>query len=439
MGVQCVSGPGTCGNASYQWSIRNAPPSSTTTFTPNPQAVDQPVEMIIQTTDATPPGVYHSTVVITPVGNSPPSDPDTIPITVHIVCNYRLQSCPEIEIVDLIKGPDVVVSAPQPRQDTYVGRPMRLRMRQKAGTGGSRTYTMIAGSWILYGDQQSVVKSYDITSGTLTPLTAPEDLNTMAWYYVISNNTGEYPILAEATLESADGASFGPRATASYRAAGPSNVTLTGKMTPEGPTVGYWKPNILGLKLGDAVSDPTAGIIFSFAAALPAGDNGYLSATQLVNTFGDRTVAPGATPPLPTPPYNTNGSYWLDSCPLYGPPERGPNMFGPTVWLGIDAPMQPLTSQLAMVSRSDEFKIFMMYRPSGPQSIWVPLGNLAWRWNGKTIRTSSNSDDILLREGWTKPSPAASSADSGQLSSEFPTWTARIPYDQTQCAVLPTQ
>jgi hypothetical protein len=298
---------------------------------------------------------------------------------------------------------------------------------------------MIAGAWTLFGGQQAFVKNYDISTGTLTPLTAPEDLNTMSWYYVVSNNNGEYPILAEATLTRSDGATFGPRATASYRAAGPSTVSLKGTMTAEGTTVGYWEPNILGLKLGDNMSDATAGIIFSFTATLPAGDNGYLAATQLVNTVGDRTLAPNATPPFPDAPYNTNGDYWLDSCSLYGTPQRGPNMFGPTVWFDVDRPMQRLTSQLAMVSRADQFKIFMMYRPSGPQSIWVPLGNLAWRWNGKSIRTNLNSDDILLREGWTNPNPAASSVDAGQLSPVFPTWTAAIPYPQSACTPLPSQ
>src|SRR5688500_16138233 len=76
VGLQCVSGPGACANASYRCSIRNAPPNSTTTLTPNPQALDQAVELIIQPSDATPPGIYQSTVVTTPVRSSPPSSPD---------------------------------------------------------------------------------------------------------------------------------------------------------------------------------------------------------------------------------------------------------------------------------------------------------------------------------------------------------------------------
>lgn len=444
VGVQCVSGPGTCGNAAYSWSIRNPPPNSTTTFTPNPQDVDQALEMLIQTTDSTPPGLYQSTLVITPVGSSPPSDPDTIPITVHVVCNYRLQSCPEIEIVDLTKGADVVVSAPQPRQDTYIGRPMRLRMRQKAGTGGARAYTMVAGAWTLYGGQQTTVKSYDISTGTLTPLTEPEDINTMSWYYVVSNNDGEYPILAEATLSSTDGADFGPRATASYRPAGPTGISLTSRTTPEGPTVGpYFTIDDVALSFGRELGgtpvagiNAAAGISWSFFATLPAGDNGYMSATQIVNTVTTFTVRPGATP-VPDPPITTNGAYWLDGCSLYSDPVRGGGAPVPVSWLDNDSPYFILTSQYAAVSRTDNFRIFLMYRPSGPESIWIPLGNLAWNWGASTQWTA---DPGLFRQGWQAPAnPVWTPNPTGAVSSEFPTWSGVVPFRGGQCTTLPTQ
>lgn len=434
VGVQCLDGPGLCGTAAYSWSIRNPPPNSTTTFTPNPQEVDLPAELLIQTTDSTPPGLYQSTLVIAAVGSSPPPDPDTIPITVHVLCNFRLQTCPELEIVDLVK--DSVVSAPKPRQDTFIGRPMKLRMRQKAGTGTGQ-YTVIGSRWILFGDQ-AMVKSYDITTGTLTPLTGGDDLTSISYYYVISNNSGEYPIVAEATLRRNDGAISVPRTTARYRAAGPSNIAMTTKTTTDGTTVGWWNPNVLALKFGDEAI-AKVGIIFSFLATMPSGDNGYLSATQLVNTAGDYVLAPGASPPLPQPPYNSNGTYWLDSCPLYGPAAPA-SMFGPTIWAGIDSPYQRLTSQLSVMSRSDAFKMFFMYRPSGPQSIWVPLGNVSWHWKGKTVRTNFNTDDILLRDGWTNPTETDWSVNPmGQASSVFPEWTTAIPYDQSECAPIPTQ
>jgi hypothetical protein len=381
--------------------------------------------------DSTPPGLYQSILVITPVGNSPPSQPDTLPITVHVLCNYRLERCPELEIVDLVK--DSVVSAPKPRQDTFIGRPMKLRVRHKAGTGTGQ-YTLVDGMWTLYGQ---VVKSYDISTGVLTPLTGPDANNSLSYYYVVSNNTSEYPIQVEAVLQRSDGALSSPRTSARYRAAGPSTIRMVTTPNPEGPSVGWWNPNILALKYGNEFPAPV-GIIFSFSAVMPNGDNGYLAATQLVNTVGAYTVAPGATPPLPEPPYNTNGTYWLDSCPLYGPASQS-MMFGPTVWADADSPYAALTSQLATVSRSDAFRMFFMYRPSGSESIWVPLGNLSWRWKGKTARVNYDPDDIFLRNGWTKPTEAEWAADlAGQLSSEFPRWTAAIPF-RDECPAIPTQ
>jgi hypothetical protein len=341
-----------------------------------------------------------------------------------------------------VQGADVVVSAPKPRQDTYIGRPLRLRLRHKAGTG-TGTYTLVAGSWALYGGPEAFVKSYDISTGVKTPLTETEDLSTISYYYVVADNNGEYPIIADATLQRNDGSTSAPRATARYRAAGPTGVTLGSVLTPNGPSVGYFYspttvPNRLGLMLGDAVSDLTHGISYIFTATMPSGDNGYLAGTQLVKTVGSFTLSPTASPPFPRPPANTNGSYWLDGCPIYGAATQA-GIAGLTLWTDWDSPISDLTSKLVAASRDDAFRIFLMYRPTGPQSIWVPLGNLSWSWRGNTVRLNSDGEDILLREGWTKPMNAASSADkTGQLSSEFPIWSATVPFDG-QCPTPPTQ
>jgi hypothetical protein len=177
---------------------------------------------------------------------------------------------------------------------------------------------------------------------------------------------------------------------------------------------------------------PVPGIAWTFTATAPPGDSGYVAGTQLVNA---RTAF---TPPASVP--NTNGSYWLDACPLYDVAKQAGGGAGGAnktfLWESNDSPGINLTfaSAYNLVSAAATFAIYFMYRPGGSQSIWVPLGKLNWFWRG----TASRTGNPLVNHGWLGPTDAAASAaPTGTASSTFPQWS-QVMLPDPNCPTLPT-
>jgi hypothetical protein len=79
--------------------------------------------------------------------------------------------------------------------------------------------------------------------------------------------------------------------------------------------------------------------------------------------------------------------------------------------------------------------MYFMYRPAGTESIWVPIGEMDWFWNG----TATRNGNPLINHGWTGPTNSSfSPAPTGAASSVFPEWNAVITAEES-CASLPTQ
>lgn len=353
----------------------------------------------------------------------------------RIRCNLKYKSCPEIEIVDLAKGPDSVVSAPKPRQTTLIGKHVRLVVRWKSGTG-TGTYGLVQSpappppyQWRISG---SVIKLYDITTGRLDSLRqADKQADTVSYYYAGASSTNS--VYAVATLVRSDNrqVSF-PEATASYDAQGPTSVTLTSTTTPQGVAVGSTGGDTsrTWLTFGDPTTVAASGINFTFAATAPAGDSGYVVGTQLAK------VQTTSTPPGPFA--NTGGAFWLDRCPLYDNTQTGvsgpPGANKQFLWRSNDSPGTELTPDYDLVSRADNFQMYFMYRPRGPESIWVPIGKLDWFWRG----TASRTGNPIINHGWTGPTDAASStAPGGAPSVTFPQW-GQVLFPGATCPTLPT-
>jgi hypothetical protein len=430
--VQCVSGPCT---GSYQWSLLNPPPNTTTTFTPAITAVGEVSRYSIQTGNSTLPKVYDSQFLPAPVNGSPTPDPATIPVRVHVLCSYRLQSCPEAEIVDTLRA-NLVVSSPASAQTTVIGRAVRLRVRRKAGTG-TGTYTLTGGSW---NGQGSVVRNYDLQTGQVTPLT-PADLQDtlLGVYWTTASASSGNVVQAAAMLLRDDGVRSQPRAKATFVAKAPTSVRLLAATQTVRVGV-YDAPGNIALSLGTQISRPSSsGMVFTFTATAPSEDQGGLAAmTQLIRTQSQYTRNPNGDPNAPIFP-STNGAFWLDACPLYPGVGFANGTFvqadahGKLKYQADDAPASLLTPNFNAVSRTDAFQAYFMYRPSGPESIWVPLGVLPWGWGGTATRTITNPDTQNL---WTGPTGPSQSAGPSSLSASFPQWTTTLP--GAQCSALPS-
>jgi hypothetical protein len=429
--IFCLNGPGTCLDHHYRWSIANPPPNTTTTFNPEVTVNEQWTTFQIQTDSTTVPGTYQPVIVSTLDDPGSPSGPytaDTIPVRIR--CNFKFNSCPQIEIVDLTKGPDSVISVPKPKQNTFIGKKVKLGIRWKQGTGtGTYSLAQVPAApppyqWSLSG---SIVKSYDITTGTLDSLRLTDrQADTVAYYYARAASTNT--VYAVGTLVRDDNRQISfPEATASYNAQGPTSVVMTS--TTSSVLVGPWGGDTADTRL--AFGDPTLpGISFRFTATAPPGDSGYVGGTQLVNSWTT------STPPSST--LTTGGAYWLDGCALYdnyqtglgGPPGTGSQF----LWQTQDSPNAKLTPTFDLVSAGDSARMYFMYRPKGAESIWVPIGRLDWFWQG----TASRTGNPLVNHGWTGPTNAANSASpTGAGTSVFPVWSQTFPTGAA-CPILPS-
>lgn len=81
-----------------------------------------------------------------------------------------------------------------------------------------------------------------------------------------------------------------------------------------------------------------------------------------------------------------------------------------------DSPGQGLSASYEQVSISDQFTMWTMFKPSGTDSIWVPLRSLDWSWSGSATRTDTT---------WTL-AESGKSAGASSDTSVFPEWTANV-------------
>jgi hypothetical protein len=102
----------------------------------------------------------------------------------------------------------------------------------------------------------------------------------------------------------------------------------------------------------------------------------------------------------------TWGNYWLDTHPFYS------NQINSEVGPGLDerVPLEDAPEVLidVHVSNIDKFKTYLMFKPDGDGSIYVPLGRTDWGWHGDAF------PGLLQDGGITAPQFAP--------TDEFPVW-----------------
>jgi hypothetical protein len=63
---------------------------------------------------------------------------------------------------------------------------------------------------------------------------------------------------------------------------------------------------------------------------------------------------------------------------------------GTSISSADDMPSEELTDTDVKASATDEFKLYLMYRPDGKDSIWVTLSVIRWNWSGSATNTAGN-------------------------------------------------
>jgi len=82
-----------------------------------------------------------------------------------------------------------------------------------------------------------------------------------------------------------------------------------------------------------------------------------------------------------------------------------------------DSPSIQLDSEVGtLISADSAFKMYIMFKPYGPNASWVPLKYEAWSWKGTAT---------FQEKQWILSNPGKS-LDPPQATSDHPTWTQRV-------------
>jgi hypothetical protein len=305
------------------------------------------------------------------------------------------------------------------------------------------------------------VKIYTETpnQATVTDLSASDLLNkTVAFYWIHGSNGKAKPLGVYAVFptfnshclkKNCTGAENFWGETNAYSSAdvvAPTGVSITSVTGNVGAGIFPFKGKCVQALFFGTVEDACGivskvGIDWTMKATAPAGGSGLLDATQLI----DRTNAIISFPGVhasPAPP-GTHGTYELDSCMQSGTPdaEHQPIVAGSeATYDSNDSPAHGLNQKWKLLSSSDTFTTFFVYRPddqsgapAGRKNIWVPLGLLDWNWKG----IAENRGTLAIPK-WILASHSNAKNPSGVVGDyPLPTWSAL--FRPSEIAICPPE
>jgi len=311
-----------------------------------------------------------------------------------------------LEIVDVSTGN--VVSGTN--QTKIVGQKIRLRVRTKP-LGQTMTDTR----WAIPGDR---VKNYtqSVGSGVKTDLAAADLRNTSIDYYWISGGN-------QIVQVSAHVAGTKLSASVTYRVLRPVVDYFTTAISSVNICVGnYIDP---GTWLAAFQPPATPGNQWDAQVTAPAGGDGQIGFTQLINVNRTRTSNAGGTTTL-----STGGDFDLDGD--LGIQYSGPQPIaaGGSAQLNggrySDSPANPLTGDSSASTASDSFQLYLMYQSSEPESIWVTLSKVNWNWAGKTTRTGAPAANTWGPATGTQLASDRNGTDSIDLPEWKESWSSLL-------------
>lgn len=301
---------------------------------------------------------------------------------------------PVLEIVNRKTG--AVVSGTT--QAVIVGQKMELLVRTNPAEAMSNI------QWTVPGQR---VKDYtqSTSTGTKTDLAAGDLQGVNLDFYWIAG--GSQTVQVAATVR-------GARLTAqvTHNVLAPTSVSMTSATGDVGVgATGFPSDPPMNLYYGIMTK---VGIRWTCTATAPAGGDGDIAATQLINTDRKRTQNSGTAESF------SSGAFVLDNTVPYDT-AVAISAGASATWTSNDSPSTPLTSTLRRKSVTDLFHTYFMYKPTGADSIWVTLMRLDWHWAGETTRVGAPAG---TGNSWNPPTGTGSDRNpAGVASSELPTWT----------------
>jgi len=261
------------------------------------------------------------------------------------------------------------------------------------------------------------VKDYTqaIGSGATTNI-APTDLtgSALAFYWI---DGGTKSVRVNAKVDGAP-----KSAVVSFTVQRPTVDHFTITVSSVNVTTQHWQytPNPALTALQPTPPPMKFGSQWDAQVTAPAGGDGQIGFTQLINVNRARTPNVGAVQN-----FSSGGAFILDDG--LGIQYSGPQAIaaGASATLNgaayADSPGTPLTSNLRSKTANESFQLFLMYKPSGADSIWVTLRQGAWTWQGTATRTGAPA---AATNNWVLGPGARMTRTAPTDSTTLPVWTS---------------
>lgn len=440
------SAPGYCNNSpppTIEYYALDVPNGLTVSFSPNPVSTCpyNTTETIVVSNGETPEN--YTTYTVAQPSNLPTPTSGGSYADIQVSCSNDLNKCPEIQVINSVT--QVILSSPAPTPMSVIGKrnPLAVVWASGSGTG---TYNLSNPSWNIHGE---IVGGYDFADGaTPIPANPTPSSSTIAFYWIEGN---DWKVHVAATLVRQDGLEqAAPTADAYFHVEAPAFTLMKADTTAVQVGQYVQTQGDVELSFGTVLNLPTSAGIQALAtdtykASAPTDYDGYISATQLVQSNTTESPNPQSSESPPPPPQNTGSQYWLDTCNLFttepnGDPGTNRNLYigaaQPVVYETVDAPNEGLLGQsLDSQIENDSFIDDFMWRPTGPDAIWVGFGQLTWFWSGTASRTGNPN----VNGGWVlatssnSSSPVVGTHEAGTM----PSWPHVYNPDSGTCAPLP--
>lgn len=262
-----------------------------------------------------------------------------------------------------------------------------------------------------------IVKDYtqSPTTGTKTGV-APADLQALSIdFFWIDDGVQDVSVTATVT-----GMALNPHVTFNVQRPTVNHLTATTSSVNVCPPHTYIKP---GTYL--AAYDPRPGGIpgcqWDAQVTAPSIGVGQVGFTQRIQPLRVVKENDNVTGTLSSPSMVLDGSLGI----RYDGSQAVANS-GSVTLNGLnyaDSPANELTAQSQSSSASDSFELYLMYRSDEPDSIWVSLSMLTWKWAGATTRIGAPTS---AANNWNAPTGTSLSATASARTNTLPEWTTNM-------------
>lgn len=293
----------------------------------------------------------------------------------------------KVVVVDVIIKEGTTVVSDGTSRDKIVGQKVSLTAEILPSD-----LTVTSKEWTIPGTR---IKNYtttftaETTSAVKTPLD-DEDLNNTSISYYWVDGADARNVKFSISIDIGNNKTFEKETTAIYNVKRPNSTltTQTGSIFI-GTVAGR---NVL------AFSGENGGVSFNASIVLSSGISGTGQYWQKVNTTVISTLGGNYLP--------IAGTDLLDTSLPYG------NL--PSV---SDNPHAILPNDATTVVVGSTYTMWLMFKPSGGDSIWIPLRSVDWRWSG----TAKQQDGM-----WTITKSDHSESPESVETTKFPIWNGNV-------------